>query len=319
MRETIYNIFYFVENGIISEAAITTHDADGSDEEKVELLKSLVLSDLAKATRIPLSKVISYSTYNAMMRLGTHLEAFDVLFASVGEPSAPVCGITAIVDGSPRIDIVTDHTPLTAQEMQSLNTPALHDIQDWLTMYITEDGFDLPKLLNDDYFNAIKLLFNSQQYVSCMKLLLSFIDTASYLAYGDEKSIFIKWLDTHANLSCLGIRPEELWEMRNALLHMSNLDSRKVLKNSVRRISFCVASRGCCAPPDVEITYFNILDLIDQIANGIAHWIAHINANQEELVQFVARYDRILSDDRRTHIAMPQQSPASDSGWENGK
>ena len=53
--------------------------------------------------------------------------------------------------------------------------------------------------------------------------------------------------------------------------------------------------------------------LIDAVANGISDWTQHINANRDDFVHFVERYDRVISDDRRTNIAMPQQSPASDS------
>lgn len=93
--------------------------------------------------------------------------------------------------------------------------------------------------------------------------------------------------------------------MRNSLLHMSSLDSRKVLLNRVRRIGFCVAPRGTCSPPDRDVTYFNLIDLIEAIAAGISNWINHINSNRDEFVSFVERYDRILSDDRVTYVAKP--------------
>jgi hypothetical protein len=318
VRETIYNIFCFVENGTISEAALCTHDGDGSDEEKSDQLRAAVVSDLSEATRVRLPKAVTHDSFVAMQRLGRHLDLFEPLFKSLGAPKDPFCCVTAVVGGHPRIDIRTNHAPLTAQLMQSLDTPTLHDVEDWLTKYATEDGFDLPRLLNDDYFCAIRLLYNAKQYVSCTKLLVSFIDTASFLAYGDEPSVFTRWLDTHANIGCLGITPQELWELRNSLLHMSNLDSRKVLNNRVRRISFCIAPRGCCASPDAEITYFNLLDLIEQVANGVSHWITYINANRAEFVDFVARYDRILSDDRRTYVAMPQPPAAADADKPRG-
>lgn len=56
-------------------------------------------------------------------------------------------------------------------------------MEDYLESYTTSNGFDMPKLLNDDYFNAIKLLFNSDYYVSCIKLIVSFIDTVSYIEF----------------------------------------------------------------------------------------------------------------------------------------
>ena len=313
MHEAIYNILYFVHSGSITHAAIRTHHADGSNQDKAEWLRSSVASDLAEATPILLPKPINHDTFMALQRLGRHLEVFDPLFQAAGAPREPFYCMTAIVDGRPTVDICTDHAPLTAQIMQSMDTPTLSNVEDWLTKYATGDGFDLPRLLNDDYFQSIRLLFKAQQYVSCMKLLVSFIDTVAFLAYGDAPSVFVIWMETYVALSRLGITPQELWELRNGLLHMTTLDSRKVVKKTVRRIGFCVAPRGTCAPADGGgLAYFNLLDLIDVVANGISDWTEHINANRDEFVHFVERYDRIISDDRRTYIAMPQPRPLSD-------
>lgn len=39
-------------------------------------------------------------------------------------------------------------------------------MSDYLEDYMTPDGFDLPALMNDDYFEAIRILFNHGHYVS---------------------------------------------------------------------------------------------------------------------------------------------------------
>lgn len=54
-------------------------------------------------------------------------------------------------------------------------------MEDYLVKYTTPEGFDVPRLINDDFFLAIKLLFNSGLYVSASKLLLSFIDSIAYV------------------------------------------------------------------------------------------------------------------------------------------
>lgn len=297
MYEAIYNILYFVNSEPITHAAICLHHVTGSDQEKSERLRSAVASDLAEATPVPLPKPISHDTFMALQRLGRHLEVFEPLFQAAGAAREPFCCVTAVVDGHPTVDIRTDHSPLAAEVAD-----------DWLRKYATEDGFDLPRLLNDDYFRAIRFLFNAQEYVSCMKLLVSFIDTIAFLAHGNARAVFVKWLDTHVVLDRLGITAAELWELRNGLLHMTTLDSHKVARKSVRRIGFCVAPRGICSPASTELAYFNLLDLIDAVANGISHWTKHINDNREEFVHFVERYDRIVRTQK------PQQSPPSDSG-----
>lgn len=173
MNEAIFNILYFVNSGSITHAAIRTHHADGSDRDKAEWLRSPVASDLAEATPVPLPKPITHDAFMAMQRFGRHLEVFDPLFQAAGAPREPFCCVTAIVDGRPAVNICTDHSPLTAQIMQSRDAPTHSNVEDWLTKYATGRGFDLPRLLNDDYFQAIRLLFNAQQYVSCMKLLVT--------------------------------------------------------------------------------------------------------------------------------------------------
>lgn len=109
-------------------------------------------------------------------------------------------------------------------------------MKNYLLEYMKPNGFDLPRLLNDDYFNAIRLLWNNKQYVSVMKLLLSFLDTVAYLDSGDTPGNFQKWLNNYADITSLDVTADELWELRNSLLHMTNSDSRKVARGEVRRI-----------------------------------------------------------------------------------
>ena len=45
MKELVFNLFYFANAGIIEELGAATHEADGSDEQKLTLLQSLVDTD----------------------------------------------------------------------------------------------------------------------------------------------------------------------------------------------------------------------------------------------------------------------------------
>ena len=67
---------------------------------------------------------------------------------------------------------------------------------DYVPKYLTDDGFDFARMLNDDFFQAIRLLFNHRYYVSAAKLLMTFIDTAGFVEFGDTgKNTFVKWLN----------------------------------------------------------------------------------------------------------------------------
>ncbi|MCK4817524.1 hypothetical protein KA005_17280 [bacterium] len=171
-------------------------------------------------------------------------------------------------------------------------------MKDYLQEYMTPHGFDLPRLIHNDYFNAIKLLFNQGHYVSCMKLLVSFIDTIAYLEHGDVKGNFVMWLDSYSNLDKVGITSSQLWELRNSILHMSNLDSRKVSSGKEKKISFCVAKEGYTSPENQGIKYFNLKDLIGVITDALSKWIGTFNENPDKFVVFVEKYDTVISDDR---------------------
>ena len=72
--------------------------------------------------------------------------------------------VTHIVNGEARVDETRD-------------APKAGAVPDYLQIYLTEDGFDFPQLIEDDYFKAIHLLRKNRKYVSCLKLVFSAIDT----------------------------------------------------------------------------------------------------------------------------------------------
>lgn len=121
---------------------------------------------------------------------------------------------------------------------------------DWLLKYSRKGGIQFSELIHDDYFHAIKITYNARLYVSSMKLMLSCIDSLAYIEYGDLRGlpIFVRWLNDFADLAPLGITAEELWELRNGLLHMSNINSSAVKQNKVRRISFHVGQAKAKLP-----------------------------------------------------------------------
>lgn len=175
---------------------------------------------------------------------------------------------------------------------------------DYFGTFFTKDGFDFSGLINADFFQPVRILYQSQHYVSAAKLLVVAIDSIGYVEYGDIKeNSFIKWLDTYADLSELGITAEELWEHRNSLLHMSNLDSRKVLSGKVRRLVTYLGE----LPADVELPegnagYYNLQALIFAIANAVGKWADTYNEDRDKIHSFVKRYGLIASDARMLKI-----------------
>lgn len=308
MKERVFNLFYFARADIIEELGAVVHEADGTDEEKAMFLQSLVDTDYKTCRRFPVPQKVSPSgarvplsvqSYNALLRLGRDLELFEEIFDDLGAGATPLYCVTGIIDGKPKIDVVVQSQP-GFYFLKHLEPPETFGrfMNDYLEDYLTPAGLDLPALINDDYFTAIRLCFNHRQYVSCMKLIASFIDTMAFLEYGDTKDSFVRWLDAFADLQRLGISARQLWEFRNSILHMSNLDSRKVLAGKEKRISFCVGPKGSVSEGDSETQYFNLTDSIEVLWEALSKWFQSLNDNREKFPKFIERYDRVVSDAR---------------------
>jgi hypothetical protein len=308
MREKIFNLFYFSKSGIITELGAVAYELEDSDAEKNAFLARSVTEALLICKKYPVPKAFAGLTdvsYFSLTRIGTHLEVFEEIFSLLGAPANPLCCITPIVDGVPTIDLVKDHSPFLFTKHKGHPKVGIGDMPDYLESYMTPAGLDMARLIHDDHFKAIRLLFNGRSYLSCMKLIVSLIDTMSAIEYGNTSGTFTKWLDAYADLSPLGVTAPQLWELRNSILHMSNLDSRKVVNGQEQRIGFLVGAQGMAPINDAGIIYFNLADLIPIIASALSQWLPSINKDAAKLAVFIERYDRILSDARVSIVKNP--------------
>lgn len=184
-------------------------------------------------------------------------------------------------------------------EFQNSKITGLGIMDDYLEHYMNTHGFDLPKLLNDDFIFSSKLLYDNKHFVSSAKLLFSFIDTVAYLEFGDVQCNFRQWLDCYADLASVGVNASELWEMRNSLLHMTNSNSRKVLSSKVRRLTFYIGNLSDKMPTeDEQAKYFSLDKFIKVVIDALQSWFLSFNTNPRKIEDFISRYDRILSDTR---------------------
>jgi hypothetical protein len=170
---------------------------------------------------------------------------------------------------------------------------------DYVRKYLTKEGFDFPRLLHDDFFQAIRLLFNHQHYASATKLLMNFIDTVGFIEFGDAGgNTFVKWLNTYAELTAIGVTADELWEHRNSLLHMSNLESRKVIAGKARRLAWLVGAGAPSSIDSPEYKFYNLSELIKILASALSRWFDSYNRDRSKFRIFFDRYDLIVSDGR---------------------
>lgn len=306
MAEIIYNIFLFFEDDSCSTVGYTTHEHSGSDAEGCEYLRVRVVEDLRVATKVKLAKPFARSEYNARCRLGEGPYLYDELFSMLNASSAPLSVVTPVKDGDVFFNYSSEHGNWDINDI-STKLGAKGVMVDWLVKYTSELGIELSRLIHDDYFLAIKLTFNAGLYVSAMKLLVSCIDSLAYIEYGnDRKSVpFIKWLDTYSELTSLGITATELWELRNGILHMTNIYSAKVRDNKVRRISFRVGGPKDYSRYEEGIYFFDFYGLIQIFAEAQGRWIESYKNDHEKFAKFVERYDETISDSREARIVNP--------------
>lgn len=318
MTERIFNLFLFTQNDIINELGAVVHEKVGTDEEKLTFLQQQVSIDSEKARHFPVPRryliqdpdtnewksALHYENFRTLTQMGREFEVFREIFQALNIPSIPLVCMTPIVEGKPRVDQVEPINNQSDKDSQGVQMIKRIVLPDYLTAYLTEDGFNIPQLLHDDYIGAIKLLYNKKHYVSATKLLVSFIDTIAYLEYGDIQGNFQKWLNNYANLNVVGINPSELWEFRNSLLHMTNLDSRKVLQGKVRRLMFYVGTfpKGLPNESD-EAKFFRLMSLIEAVVKAVEQWCISFNNDPAKLDIFSDRYDRVVSDVRYMTIA----------------
>jgi hypothetical protein len=112
--ERIFNLFLFMDSdGIIYELGGVAHDADGTDEEKLDRLKRWADSDCEASRRYPIPSRyllvtdlgqpplprLRYETYDRMYKLGRYLEIFEEVFADQGAPREPLVCVTPVIDG----------------------------------------------------------------------------------------------------------------------------------------------------------------------------------------------------------------------------
>lgn len=299
--ERIFNIFVYFIDGIASEYGLRHHKSTDQEAKKLEILKASVDADFLVAQRFSLSRNFTIEEWRASQRLGIDLSLFEEGFRHYRAPHEPLIGITMICDGVAMVDLTTDLEPFQGH---AINYGQAGVMQDWLVKYTEGEHFRIDKLIDDDYYDAIKILFNSRHLVSAAKLLMSCIDTLAFVEFGDERGNYTRWIDAFVQLDEVGITSSELWEFRNSIIHMTNLKSRAVLSGKVSPIMPYIGSDQLgAAVSNMKPRPFNLHSLLMAVASGVAAWSETFNVDREKFSKFVERYDSIISDSRMATIS----------------
>lgn len=305
MKENVFNIFYFSKDGNeITHAGIVMHTLEGDDESKIQyLLKNLEI-DLASCRSfhaihpsvLDSDGKLTIQRYHANMRISNSLAPFEIALEEQNAALHPVAVVTAVIDGkiSYNAQLALDEK-LRYTHMPDQHIEGVKALPDYLEQYIKDDGFHMKELLNDDHMEPIKLLFNKKHYLSSFKLLMSFIDTVAYLEYGNKKRVFQDWLDTYADLSGIEVTSEEIYGLRSSLLHMTNLNSHKVMQGKERRLSIAVCKRHYPTQIHNNVIYINYTDFLFIFDEAIDKWLDTYSDNKKQLT-LIERYDEVIRD-----------------------
>lgn len=113
-KERIFNLFIFVDKGIISTYGAIFHKITGTEQEKYVYLKSKVEDDLPKSRRFRVPKhyslldptngakwegAIPADSFYQLATVGRQLPLFEEAFVSMNAPRAPLFCITPVIDG----------------------------------------------------------------------------------------------------------------------------------------------------------------------------------------------------------------------------
>lgn len=305
--EQAFNLFLYMNEKKIIEFGYTMHPIDTDDDSLMKRMQAVVTDDHKTAKKFPLEQPLEYDNYIAMARLNSHLVLFEKVFEIEKAVASPLMLITCIVDGKPLIEQITTHDPLVI--LSDISAAEQGVMIDYLKEYTRNNDFDIPRLIQDDYFKAINILFNEHLWISGFKLVLSCIDSISFIEFGDLPlggDSFKRWINTYVDIKSLDITADDLWELRNSLLHMTNLDSRKVRQNLHPRIILRVGevSKFSLSQQDPAFKYLDIYKFCDLLKFGISTWAKSYKENPKKLVDFVKRYDLTVSDSRLAKVQL---------------
>lgn len=195
--EKVFNVFLYHQDNLIEKIGYVCHEISGTDHEIGRFLQQSIQADYKKAFLKPLSEKITYETFMAMCRLGTHLSLFEDFFEKEQSSPEPFVILTPIVNGEPEFFTQVNHQPFSYSDVPAHLQSYPGTMPDYLTEYMTDEGLNIPKLINDDYFSAIRILFNHKHYVSSTKLLLSCVDSLAFIEFGEipKTNVLRKWLE----------------------------------------------------------------------------------------------------------------------------
>jgi hypothetical protein len=104
MNEIILNIYLVINNNLVEAFKVVSYEIDGSDDKKIEFLKSNAKEDYEKAVVFdsPMDKegkFMNYKRFHKLEKRGMHFQLFEDIFQKFGVAENPLVCVTPVVDG----------------------------------------------------------------------------------------------------------------------------------------------------------------------------------------------------------------------------
>jgi endonuclease IV len=102
--ETILNIYLLIDNGLVTSFKSISYEMDGTDEVKIDYLKTRAKEDYSKAITFNApqnknNKFMSYNKFHKLEKNGMQYRLFEEIFEKFNAPQNPIVCVTPVVDG----------------------------------------------------------------------------------------------------------------------------------------------------------------------------------------------------------------------------
>jgi len=104
MKEKVLNLYLVIDKEIITEFRAASYEIDGTDDEKIDYLKSRAAGDFNSAYKFDppkskFNKLMTYKQFSKLEKTGKQFRLFEEVFESFEVPLSPLVCLTPVVDG----------------------------------------------------------------------------------------------------------------------------------------------------------------------------------------------------------------------------
>lgn len=148
--------------------------------------------------------------------------------------------------------------------------------------------------------DATQCLRGGGHHIASLMIVYAAIDQMAWLSVEDEKSSgedFKKWVEKYMlEKNPIGCSSDELWEARNALLHMGTAESAAHPRGRVNnRIYYTTGSIHCVENNSADILVIRIEDLIASFVAGVIWFVSEVEGDVVKMHSVAQKVQRMFT------------------------